>query len=194
MKDPMSDEHVCPVWLGYFLASPLRKLFENPGRILGRWVRPGMTVLEVGPAMGFFTLPLARMVGPGGRVVAVDVQEGMIAKLGKRARRAGLEERIDARVCSATSLGVGDLEGGVDVVLAFHVVHEVPDQGELFRDVARALAPGGRVVIEEPKGHVNESQFEETLARAREAGLEVVERPARNPTRAAVLAPGGAQG
>ena len=49
-----------------------------------------MTVLEPGPGMGFFTLELARIVGPEGRVVAVDVQPKMVEGLQKRARRAGL--------------------------------------------------------------------------------------------------------
>ena len=63
---------ICPSWLGYFLINPLRKLLENPDKILGQFVREGMTVLEPGCGMGFFTLPLARMVGPKGRVVVAD--------------------------------------------------------------------------------------------------------------------------
>ena len=69
---------VCPWWLGYLLASPLRRLMYDPARILTPHVREGMTVLEPGPAMGFFTLELARRVGPAGRVVAVDIQEKML--------------------------------------------------------------------------------------------------------------------
>ena len=67
-------KHVCPFFMGYLLLNPLRKLLENPDRLLGPFVRPGMTVLEPGCAMGFFTLPLARMVGATGRVIAVDIQ------------------------------------------------------------------------------------------------------------------------
>lgn len=72
-------KHVCPWWLGYWLVSPLRRLWEHPVRMLGPFVREGMLVLEPGCGMGFFTLDLARMVGPRGRVVAVDVQERMLA-------------------------------------------------------------------------------------------------------------------
>ena len=56
---------VCPWWIGWLLASPVRKLMQDPARILAPWVRDGMTVLEPGPGMGFFTLELARRVGPG---------------------------------------------------------------------------------------------------------------------------------
>ena len=47
-------EHVCPVWVGYLLASPVRKLFDNPEKVLAPYVKEGMTVLDVGSAMGFF--------------------------------------------------------------------------------------------------------------------------------------------
>ncbi len=57
-------ERVCPWWLGYFLASPIRRLWQNPAQILRPYVREGMTVLEPGPGMVFFTLELARLVGP----------------------------------------------------------------------------------------------------------------------------------
>jgi tRNA A58 N-methylase Trm61 len=69
-----------------------------------------MTVFEPGPGMGFFTLELARLVGPTGRVIAVDVQPKMIEALQRRARRAGLLDRIDARVTPATSMGPKDFE------------------------------------------------------------------------------------
>src|SRR5512140_3805504 len=101
--------HVCPWWLGYLLASPLRRLFQDPARVLAPHVREGMTVLEPGPGMGFFTLELARRVGPRGRVVAVDLQPEMLAGLRRRAARAGLEGRIELRRARPDALGVEDL-------------------------------------------------------------------------------------
>ncbi len=94
----MSGRHVCPWWAGYFLASTVRKLRQDPARILQPLVSAGMIVVEPGPGMGFFTLELARLVGAEGRVVAVDVQPKMIAALRRRAERAGLLDRIEARV------------------------------------------------------------------------------------------------
>jgi len=49
-------EHRCPVWVGYFLASGLRKLLQNPVKILSPYVKRNMTVLDIGCAMGFFSL------------------------------------------------------------------------------------------------------------------------------------------
>jgi hypothetical protein len=65
----MAGHGVCPWWVGYLLASPLRRLQYDPAALLAPYVRTGMTVLEPGPGMGFFTLELARRVGPSGRVV-----------------------------------------------------------------------------------------------------------------------------
>ena len=62
----MAEHRVCPWWVGYILASPIRKLTHDPAGILAPFVRAGMTVLEPGPGMGFFTLELARLVGPTG--------------------------------------------------------------------------------------------------------------------------------
>ena len=63
--------HVCPWWIGYFLASPLRRRIHNPDRILAPYVRSGMRILEIGPGMGFFTIPMAGMVGAEGRIIFV---------------------------------------------------------------------------------------------------------------------------
>ena len=168
---------VCPWWLGYWLISPLRRYGQNPLDILAPYVREGMTVLEPGPGMGFFTLELARMVGASGRVVAVDVQRKMIDKLKQRLAKAGLDSRLDARIAAAESMGLADLRGKVDFVLAFAVVHEFPDAGRFFAEVAAASKSGACVLVAEPKGHVKAAAFEAELEAAAKTGLVVVERP-----------------
>jgi len=168
---------VCPWWLGYLLASPLRRLVQDPAKVLGPFLSEGMTVLEPGPGMGFFTLELARRVGPRGRVVAVDLQTRMLEGLGRRARRAGLLPRIELRLGRGESLGVEDLAGQVDLVLAFAVVHELPDDARFFREAARALKEGGALLLVEPRGHVSAQAFEATLSAAAAAGLSLAGRP-----------------
>jgi SAM-dependent methyltransferase len=147
-----------------------------------------MLVLEPGCGMGFFTLDLARLVGPTGRVVAVDLQERMLAGLRRRARRAGLLDRIEARLAQPDRLGISDLAGQIDVAFALHVVHEVPDAASFFREIAATLKPDGRVVFVEPRGHVSEEAFAASLAAAETAGLLVVERPRIRHDPAALLA------
>lgn len=164
---------VCPWYLGYLLINPLRRLFESPERLVRPLVRPGMTVLEPGCGMGYFSLPLARLVGPSGRVVCVDLQPRMLDGLRKRARRAGLLDRIDTIQCGPDDLRLHPWAGRVDLALAIHVVHEVPDQAGFLGQVHQALRAGGSLLVREPKGHVTPAQFEETLSAARAAGFQV---------------------
>lgn len=166
-------DRVCPFWVGYLLINPLRKLFENPIKILGPFVQEGMIVLEPGCGMGYFTLPLARMVGPKGRVVAVDIQAKMLSVLRRRAQRFGLLDRIELRHIRDRDhgLGITDLSSKVDFSVALHVVHEVPNQISFFTEVLQALKHGRKLLVVEPKGHVSKDQFEESVAVAEKVGF-----------------------
>lgn len=181
---------VCPWWLGYFHLSALRRWKQDPQRVLEPWVRPGMTVVDVGCAMGYFTLPLARLVGPDGRVVAVDLQARMLRTLERRARRARLSDRIEMRGCTADSLGLADLAGRVDFALVFAVAHEVPDVDTLMVELAALLAAKGRVLVVEPSGHVSAEEFAASIAAARSAGLTVEAQPTIARSRAVLLTAG----
>jgi SAM-dependent methyltransferase len=179
---------VCPWWLGYFLASPVRRWGQgDPTAILSPYVREGMTVLEPGPGMGFFTIPLARLVGASGRVIAVDLQPRMIAGLKRRAAKASVLDRIETRICSADTLGVGDLAGKVDFALAFAMVHELPDAQRFFAEVAQASHSGARLLLAEPRGHVNLAQFDAELAAAAAAQFDLTTRPVIRRSHAALL-------
>jgi cyclopropane fatty-acyl-phospholipid synthase-like methyltransferase len=181
------SEHVCPWWIGYLLVSPVRRWMQNPDELIAPYVTPGMTVLEPGPGMGFFTLPLARRVGSG-RVIAVDIQQKMIDALRRRATKAGLIQRIETRLARTDSLAIDDLRGTVDFVLAVAVVHEMPSADSFFRETAAAMASGGRLLFAEPAGHVNDAKFAEELDSARRAGLAVMDQPSVKRFHAAVLA------
>ncbi len=178
-------EHVCPWWLTYTFDNPLRRLVHPPERVLGRWVRPGMTALDVGCGIGHFSLGMARLVGPGGRVIAADLQEQSLAILRRRARRAGLAGRIATHRCGAERCGA---PGPVDFALAFWMLHETPSPASFCREIAGLLAPGGRLLIAEPRFHVGERLFEEEIEAATRAGLRIDDRPAIRLSRAAVLA------
>ena len=164
-----------------------RWLGQDPTKILSPYIREGMTVLEPGPGMGFFTIPLARLVGSSGRVIAIDVQEKMIEGLKRRAAKANLLDRIDARVTPAETMGIADLEGKIDFTLAFAMVHEFPDAARFFAEVARASKQNARVLLAEPRGHVNGKAFAEELAKADAAGLAVAERPAISRSQSALM-------
>ncbi len=180
-------QHVCPWWLGYLLMCPLRRWANDPHKILSPYVHEGMTALEPGPGMGFFTLELARLVGPSGRVVAVDVQPKMLEALKRRAAKAGLLERIEVREASNDSLPVSDLAGKVDFVLAFAVVHELPAADRFFGEVAPTLKSGACMLLAEPVLHVRIAQFESELRAAKDVGLKPVEFPSIRRNRAVLL-------
>jgi ubiquinone/menaquinone biosynthesis C-methylase UbiE len=137
--------------------------------------------------MGFFTLELARLVGPEGRVVAIDVQPQMIAGLRQRAERAGVIDRIETRVVPAATMALDVFESAFDFVLAFAVVHELPSAETFFAETARAMKPGARLLLAEPAGHVSDDEFAKELALAGQSGLAASGAPRIWRSRAAVL-------
>jgi len=133
-----------------------------------------MTVLDIGCGPGLFTVAMAQMVGKSGRVIAADLQDGMLERLRDKIHGTALEERITLHKCPEGRIGVSD---NVDFALAFYMVHEVPNQEEFFDEVRSILKPDGLVLIVEPPFHVSKRAFEETIGKARDVGLTPVERP-----------------
>jgi len=161
-------EHICPWWMGYILASPIRRFLERPEELLGPFLREGMTVMDYGCGMGFFSIPMAKAVGPSGKVIAVDIQEKMLASLERRARRARLSNIQLLTPNDLTSLP----DHTVEFVAALHVVHELPDPSAFFRDMARIMKPQAKLLVVEPKFHVNEVELLKSIAAAQSAGFE----------------------
>jgi ubiquinone/menaquinone biosynthesis C-methylase UbiE len=181
------SEHVFPAWAGRFLANPLWKLYQNPATIIGGHIGAGDFVLEVGPGMGFFTLPMARLVGESGNVLAVDVQEAMLRVLADRAARASLAGIVMTKLCSAASLDLADYAGRADFALLFAVVHEIPDKADLFGQTFRTLKRGGKALMAEPLGHVSEDGLKTSVGIAEEAGFRAIGNPAIRGCRSVLL-------
>ena len=180
-------ERVCPVWVGYVLASPIRKLLQNPDKILKPYIKEAMTVADIGCAMGFFSLPLARMVGSSGKVICVDIQERMIKSLERRAQKAGLSDRIQTIICSDESLGLEDFKEKIDFALAIGVVAAVPDSARFFSEIHETMKPAGRLLMAEGKSFVSETDFERTVSIAKRNGFTVTGRPRINRGRTVLL-------
>ena len=172
----MSDENqrICPVERAGSLDSRIRRWLQNPQKLLGPYIEEGMTVLDLGCGPGFFSIDMAQMVGRSGRVIASDLQEGMLEKLRAKIQGTELEERIALHKCEKNRIGVS---GHVDFVLAFYMVHEVSDQKAFFSEIGSILKPNGQVLIVEPPFHVSKRAFEGTVRIAMDAGLTDVERP-----------------
>ena len=180
-------EKVCPVWVGYLLASPVRRLFQNPDKILSPYIEDGMTVLDIGCAMGFFSLSAAKMVGPNGKVICMDIQEEMIKSLRKRALKAGVTDRIETRICTQNSLELDDMTEKIDFAFAIAVAHEIPDVSGFFSEIYKTLKPGHKFLVIEPKGHISVEEFEKTVSIAGEKGFTVIDRPKARSGRVVVL-------
>lgn len=177
-------EHVCAAEHAGMLTVPIRKLFNDPGHILARLVRPGDFVVDLGCGPGYFTIPLAEMVGENGQVIAVDVQQEMLDKVRMRAEQAGLASRV--HLCLTGAEGPGAI-GPADFALAFWMVHEVPDRPAFLKQVHDILRPGGRLLLAEPIMHVSKAQFEFTLAVAEKVGFALESNPRVGLSRAALL-------
>jgi ubiquinone/menaquinone biosynthesis C-methylase UbiE len=167
-------KHVCPWWLCFTFDNPLRRLIHDPEAILSPYVRPGDRVIDVGAGMGYFSLPLARLAGGAGQVTAIDLQPQMLSALVKRAGRSGIAKRITTHLATPDSLG---RLAPADFILAFWMVHEVPDQPAFFTEILQMLKPTGRFLLVEPKLHVSGKNFQQTLETAREAGFSLQESP-----------------
>lgn len=172
----MSDRknRVCPVERAGSLDNKIRRWLQNPQKILRPYIEEGMTVLDLGCGPGFFSIDMAQMVGKSGRVIAVDLQEGMLQKLRGKIHGTELGERITLHKCEENKIGVSE---NVDFILAFYMVHEVPNQEEFFNEIKTILKPNGQVFIIEPPFRVSKTAFEETIRKARDAGFTDVERP-----------------
>lgn len=181
------EKHLCPYWAGFLLINPFRRIPHNPNKILGHHVREGMIVLDLGPGMGFFSLPMARMVGERGKVICVDVQERMVRALAQRARKAGLSDWIEVRLCSETSLGIDDLSGKIDFVLCFAILHEVSDKEHFLAQVHVTMKSESTILIAEPKIHVKKKEFDDSIAVALRSGFKVIDYPSIPRTYAALL-------
>ncbi len=173
----MTKTHICPWQSGNILAMPARKLFHNPERMLRPYLSEGMTVMDVGAGMGFFTLPIAEMVGKSGTVIAADLQQEMLNGILRKADKAGTTKRITPRKCSRHSMDIADVNGTVDFALLMMMLHEVPDPERLVREVYYALKPGGKLLFAEPIMHVSKTAYQDSLQTLHHVGFVSVNSP-----------------
>ncbi len=162
---------VCGLKHAKWLDNGIRRLLQNPRRLFGEYVKPGSVAFDVGCGPGAFTQTLAEMVGPGGTVVAVDVQEAMLSMARRKLTTAGLADRVVFHHCGTEGIG---LDRKADFVLTFYMVHESPDPMHLADEVANLLTPGGYWYLAEPKLHVTRTDYQAVIERGIANGLKVV--------------------
>jgi len=180
----LRDKHVCPWWLAYTFDNPLRRFLHTPEEIFREYLTPGMTALDIGCGMGYFSIAMAKMVGEGGRVIAVDIQDKMLDVVDKRAKKAGVAHRIQLHKSQEDSLG---LTAQADFVLTFWMMHEVPDITRFMEQIHTLIKPTGKYLLTEPVMHVDVSRFEEICECVLRSGFRALDRPRIAMSRACVF-------
>jgi ubiquinone/menaquinone biosynthesis C-methylase UbiE len=165
---------VCPVEYASGLDNTIRRFLQNPRKILDKFVNKGMTVLDLGCGPGFFSVAMAQMLNGSGKVIAADLQGGMLEKLSDKIKGTDLEQMIELHKCLDEKIGVTE---NVDFALAFYMIHEVPDQDKLFIELKSILKPGGKLLIVEPPIHVSKKAFKNMINKLKSIGFEVIDEP-----------------
>lgn len=165
---------ICPLEKAGSFDTKLRRIIQNPKRLLKPFIKEGMTVLEIGCGPGFFTLDMAQMVGESGKIIAVDLQKGMLDIVKSKIAGTRFEQQITLHQCEEATIGISE---PVDFVLLFYVVHEVPDKSHFFSQLSAILKPGGQIFVAEPPFHVPTAKFEHMLQQAKDHGLIKIKGP-----------------
>lgn len=169
-----NENRVCPVERAGALDNKIRRWLQNPVKILKPYIKEGMTVIDVGCGPGFFTLPLAELVGENGKVIAADLQDGMLRTVHQKIKGTELEKRIKLHKCDQDKIGITEK---VDFIFAFYMVHEVPGKENFLRELKSLIKEDGMIFIIEPKFHVSKKAFGEMLEKIKSFGLKPIESP-----------------
>jgi SAM-dependent methyltransferase len=122
-----------------------RDEFQKPDQVMEALaLKPGERVADIGAGSGYFTIPVAKAVGPNGVVLAIDVQQPMIDYLAKRTKREKLD---NVRLALVPPDDPQLPDGGVDTILLVDTLHYVKDRAAYASKLRAGLAPGGRIVI-----------------------------------------------
>jgi len=127
-----------------------REVTQQPEKVLDALkIAPGSTVADIGAGTGYFSVRLAKRVGPQGRVLATDIQPEMLARLSATLQKTGLHN-IEPILCTPTDARLPP--GQLDLALMVDVYHELAYPEETMAQVRRALKPDGRLVLVEYRG------------------------------------------
>lgn len=177
------DGHTCPWWLCFTFDNPLRGLLQNPFKILSSYVNQDDTVLDIGPGMGYFTFPLSKMTGAKGKVVALDIQEGMLKRLEKKVIKNRIEN-IKIKLYDGNKF---DLQEKFNFILLFWMYHEVINKPLFIKEIESVMISGASLLIAEPKMHVSKKRFDVSIQLLTDAGFIIVEEPRISLSHAVVM-------
>jgi ubiquinone/menaquinone biosynthesis C-methylase UbiE len=138
---------VCPMRVAGLLDSKFRRFFHNPSKILKPYIHKNITALDIGCGPGVFSIEIAKLLEGDGKVISVDMQDGMLELIKQKIVGEPFEKNIVLHKCTQNSL---NLKENVDFVLMFYMVHEVRDKKRLFDEVLPLINENGLIMIVEP--------------------------------------------
>lgn len=173
MNNPRQT-HLHPVEKAGTLESCFRRLLQNPEKIVAKYVQSGMTILDLGCGTGYFTTEIAKLLDNSGKVIAVDVQEGMLEILRQKLKDSELQHKIQIHKCQENCLGLMEK---VDFALAFYAFHEVKHIDNIIIELKAILKPEAKILIAEQKFHVPKHTFDTLIQKMEDNGFIIFERP-----------------
>ena len=159
---------VCPMRVAGLLDSRFRKLFQNPNKILKPYIIKGITALDIGCGPGVFSIEIAKLLEGTGKVISVDMQEGMLEIIKNKISGTAIENQIVLHKCTQDSL---NLKENVDFILLFYMIHEVPNKDKFFKEVLPLMNKNGLLMIVEP-GLISKKEFNGMINNIKQYGFE----------------------
>ena len=158
----------CPLSMAGILDSKFRKYLFNPNTILKPYINKNIIALDIGCGPGVFTIEIANLLEGTGKIIAVDMQEGMLEIIKNKIIGKSIEKDIILHKCTQDRINVNE---NVDFVLMFYMVHEVPSKENLFNEILPLINKNGLLMIVEPK-FISKNNFNKMVDRIKENGFE----------------------
>ena len=163
----------------------LRRIFQSPKKIVGEYVKPGNRVADIGCGPGYFSIDMAKMVGITGQVVCIDLQVEMLEMAKKKARKHNVMDRMTFHRSEPGRINIKNTT--VDFILAFYMMHETTNPTGFMKEMKEMLDPDGKILVVEPRYHIDQKEYEYMLSQGNEAGLKVIDKPSKKGGRAVLF-------
>lgn len=170
-----TSSHLHPIERAGALDSRIRRLIQNPNKILKKYIQPGMTVLDLGCGPGYFTIEMAKLLQGKGKIFATDVQPQMLDILKEKINKNGLQQLIHPVNNNEQSIGINE---EVDFILAFYSFHEMKYLDSIITQLKDIIHADTKILIAEQKGHVSKYVFNTFIRKMQNNNFEIVEKPA----------------
>lgn len=166
--------HLHPVENANVLDSRLRRFLQKPDKTVLKYIKPEMKVLELGCGPGYFTVEIAKKLNTSGKVIAADVQQGMLDILAKKIEKTDYKSRIKLYHCQEAFIGLNEK---FDFILAFYSFHEMAYLDNIIKELRQICKSDTKILISEQKFHVSKSTFNSFIEKMENNKFKIIERP-----------------